>query len=262
MNILETIKAKKIEEVAEKRALYPIKLLEKSIFYESPAVSLKKYLNDPQRSGIIAEFKRKSPSKGFINTYANAEEVCLGYMQAGAAALSVLTDENFFGAKKDDLLFARKLNFCPILRKDFIVDEYQIIEAKSMGADVILLIAKMLSPQQIRQFTELAQSLGMEVLLEIHNETEINENRNAPCDLFGVNHRNLDTFEVNLANSLNLIEKLPPKVPKIAESGIKSVEEVHLLKQNGFKGFLIGELFIRHSNPAEKCRDFIKQLDL
>jgi len=260
--ILETILAHKIREVEERKSLYPVKLLEKSIYYESPCVSLKNYLLDTKRSGIIAEFKRKSPSKGFINTYADAEEVCLGYMQAGAAALSVLTDEHFFGAKAGDLPAARKVNFCPILRKDFIIDEYQIIEAKSLGADVILLIAKMLSPETILQFTDLAHSLGMEVLLELQNETEITEKSVLKCDLLGINNRNLNTFEVNLADSLQLASNLPPETPKIAESGIQSAADIRLLKENGFQGFLIGELFMRHSRPAEKCRELIKQLAL
>ena len=145
MSILDTIKVYKLKEVAERKSLYPIKLLEKSIFFESECVSLKEYVTDPKRSSIIAEFKRKSPSKGDINKYADAEQVTLGYMQAGASALSVLTDEHYFGAKKEDLPTARKFNYCPILRKDFVLDEYQIVESKSIGADAILLIASLLT---------------------------------------------------------------------------------------------------------------------
>ncbi len=260
MNILDTIKQHKIKEVAEKKALIPIKFLEKSIFFDTQGVSLKKYLNDPKHVGIIAEFKRKSPSKGFINQYADPAKISLGYMQAGATALSVLTDVNFFGAKNDDLSTARRFNYCPILRKDFIVDAYQIYEAKSMGADVILLIAAILSPAQIASFTEVAHQLKMEVLLEIHNEKEWLENKNTPVDLLGINNRNLDTFEVDIENSEHLINLLPKEMTKIAESGINDVETIQRLKKMGFKGFLIGEYFMKDADPAQKCKEFIQEL--
>ena len=261
MNILDEIKAHKIKEVQQKKELYPTKLLEKSLFFESPCIAMTDYITNPKYSGIIAEFKRKSPSKGFINKYAQPEEVTIGYMQAGASALSVLTDEHFFGAKKDDIITTRKFNFCPILRKDFIVDEYQIVEAKSLGADCILLIAKILTPQQIIDFSKYAKSLGMQVFLEIHSEKELNENSNADIDLIGINNRNLDTFEVNIENSIQLAQKLPKNVVKIAESGLNSIETIKTLKSNGFDGFLIGEYFMKHSNPAEKCKELIKQLN-
>jgi indole-3-glycerol phosphate synthase len=221
---------------------------------------MKEYISDTSRSGIIAEFKRKSPSKGDINKYANVQEVTLGYMQSGAAALSVITDEQFFGAKKDDLQMARKFNYCPILRKDFIVDEYQIVEAKSIGADAILLIAKMLSPNEIAQFSVFARSLGLEVFLEFHSEEEIKQNENAQIDLAGINNRNLNSFEVDIENSIRLAGLLPNAVLKIAESGIDTAQTIQTLKQNGFNGFLIGEYLMRHSNPAEKCKELIKQI--
>lgn len=260
MNILEEIKQNKLKEVQTKKELYPIKLLEQSIYFSAPNVSMKKYLLDDSRSGIIAEFKRKSPSKGDINKYANVQEVTLGYMQAGASALSILTDEKYFGAKKDDLSIARKFNYCPILRKDFILDEYQIIEAKSIGADVILLIAKMLSPQQIRSLSQFAKTLNLEVLVEFHSEKEILENDFSSIDLAGINNRNLDSFEVDFENSIRLASLIPNTSIKIAESGIESTESIQLLKKNGFKGFLIGEYFMRNSNPAAKCKELIKLL--
>src|ERR1700749_3352019 len=175
MNTLNTIIEHKRKEVQEKKDLYPSKLLERSIYYNSPCVSLKKYLLRNDLTGIIAEFKRKSPSKGFINKYADIEKTTVGYMQAGASALSVLTDTNFFGGKNEDLSLARKFNFCPILRKDFTVDEYQVIEARSIGADAILLIAAVLSKEQIKNLTKLATDLGLEVLLEIHGEEELDK---------------------------------------------------------------------------------------
>jgi indole-3-glycerol phosphate synthase len=260
MTILEQIKQHKIAEVNAKKSLYPTKLLEQSPYFESTCVSMKKYISDPNRSGIIAEFKRKSPSKGDINKYANVQEVTLGYMQAGASALSVLTDEHFFGAKKDDLQTARKFNFCPILRKDFIVDEYQIIESKSMGADVILLIAKMLSPQEISTFSEIAKTLGLEVFLEFHNKEEILKNGEVTFDLAGINNRNLNSFEVDIENSIRLANLLPKNVLRIAESGIESADTIHTLKNNGFKGFLIGEYFMRNSHPEQKCKELIKEI--
>ncbi|OFY43684.1 MAG: indole-3-glycerol phosphate synthase [Bacteroidetes bacterium GWF2_40_14] len=260
MNILEQIKQHKLAEVASKKELYPIKLLEQTPYFLSSCVSMKKYISDSSRSGIIAEFKRKSPSKGDINKYANVQEITLGYMQSGASALSVITDEHFFGANKDDLQTARKFNYCPILRKDFIVDEYQLVEAKSMGADVVLLIAKMLLPKEIAQFSQFAKSLGLEVFLEFHDKEEIKQNELAEIDLAGINNRNLNSFEVDIENSISLANLLPKEVLKIAESGIDSSQTIKKLRQNGFSGFLIGEYFMRNSNPAEKCKELIKQL--
>jgi indole-3-glycerol phosphate synthase len=260
MHILETIKQEKIREVEERKSLFPVKLLEKSVFFESPCTSMKEYVGAPERSGIIAEFKRQSPSKGNINRYADVEQVSVGYMQAGASALSVLTDNKFFGGSSQDLITARKFNFCPILRKDFIIDEYQIVEAKSIGADVILLIARILTPEQIKKLTEVAHQLGMEVFLETHSEQEILDNLDAPVDLVGINNRNLDTFEVSVENSIRLAEMLPNERIKVAESGIDSIDTIRLLKQNGFKGFLIGEYFMKNSNPASTCRELIQSI--
>ena len=260
MKILDTIKAHKINEVRSRKELYPTKLLEQSPYFDTTCVSMKKYLTDPNRSGIIAEFKRKSPSKGDINKYANAQEVSLGYMQAGAAALSVLTDEQFFGARKEDLPTARKFNYCPILRKDFIIDEYQIVETKSMGADVTLLIARLLSPKEIANLSTLSKSLGMEVLIEFHHKDEILRNAEVCIDLAGINNRNLDSFIVDIENSVSLAETLPDDIVRIAESGIESADTIQIMKQAGFQGFLIGEYFMRQSRPAEKCAELIKEL--
>lgn len=260
MSILDLIKVSKLKDVAERKSLYPIKLLEKSIFFESECVSLKEYVTDPKRSGIIAEFKRKSPSKGDINKYADAEQVTLGYMQAGASALSVLTDEHYFGAKKEDLPTARKFNYCPILRKDFVLDEYQIVESKSIGADAILLIASLLTAAEIESFTSMAHKLGMEVMLETHTNEEVVAYQDTTSDIVGINNRNLHNFEVDIENSIKLLQGLPKNMVKIAESGIESAESIRLLKKHGFDGFLIGEYFMRHSHPAEKCKELIKQL--
>ncbi len=259
MDTLQTIVEYKKKEVAEKKSLYPVKLLEKTIYFNSPCVSFKKYLQRDDLTGIIAEFKRKSPSRGFINKYVDIEKTTLGYMQAGASALSILTDTIFFGGKNEDLTTARKFNFCPILRKDFIVDEYQITEAKSIGADVILLIAAVLDKEQIKNYTKLANDLGMEVLLEIHGEDELDKII-PKIEVVGINNRNLRTMEVSIQNSLDILPKLPSSVLKISESGIKTAEQLVQLKNAGFNGFLMGEFFMNHGRPEEACMQFIKEV--
>lgn len=260
MNILNQIVTQKQKEVAERKSLYPVKLLEKSTFFGSPAVSFKKYLLREDKEGIIAEFKRKSPSKGMINKYADVERTSIGYMQAGASALSVLTDHDFFGGKNEDLTTARKFNYCPILRKDFIIDEYQIVEAKSIGADVVLLLATVLNASQIKQFAQFARSIGLEVLLEIRDAEEL-RSINEFVDAVGVNNRNLKNFTVNISQSFDLADLIPSEFVKISESGIGSAKTIHELKNVGYKGFLIGEKFMRNSRPEIACADFIKEVN-
>ncbi len=259
MDILEKIIAYKKTEVAEKSSFIPQKLLEKSIYFESKAVSMKKYLTNQEKSGIVAEFKRKSPSKGSINVIASVEKTSIGYMQAGAAALSILTDKEFFGGSNEDLIAARKFNFCPILRKDFIVSEYQIIEAKSIGADCILLIAAALDSQRLRELAVFAKSLGLEVLMEVHDEEELESHLNEHLDLVGVNNRSLKTFEVSLEASFGLVDKIPNQFVKISESGISAPETLIQLKKAGFDGFLIGENFMKSSRPHQAAYNFINE---
>jgi indole-3-glycerol phosphate synthase len=260
MDILETIIARKTSEVAEAKELFPIKLLEQSIFFSSPTVSLKKYVQRADKTGIIAEFKRKSPSKGVINAYASVERTSLGYMQAGASALSILTDKHFFGGSNEDLKTARKYNFCPILRKDFTIDEYQIVEAKSIGADAILLIAAVLSPEKISKLVEFAHGLQLEVLLEVHNEEELRSNLNSSADLVGVNNRNLKTFDVTIDTSKKLSELIPAGVVSVSESGISNPAIIVELRKFGYQGFLIGENFMKHSRPDEEAKRFTSDL--
>ncbi|MCC5932546.1 MAG: indole-3-glycerol phosphate synthase TrpC [Cyclobacteriaceae bacterium] len=262
MNILQNIVQKKREIVAERRELIPVKLLEKSIFFPSQTVSLKKYLLRPDKSGIIAEFKRKSPSKGLINKNATVEKTSIGYMQAGASALSILTDTDFFGGKNEDLTTARKFNFCPILRKDFILEEYQIIEAKSIGADAILLIAAILDPDKARSLSAFAHSLGMEVLLEVHSASELQKFLDTDPDLIGVNNRDLSTFQTKVQTSLDLASLIPDEMVKVSESGIDDPLKIIQLKQAGYKGFLIGEYFMQHGRPEGACQEFIRKLKL
>ncbi len=259
MNILDKIVAHKHKEVKERKELYPTPLLEKSTFFKSKTVSLSHYIKREDKSGIIAEFKRKSPSKPSINIYANVEEVSTSYMQAGASALSVLTDNKFFGGKSEDLTTARKYNFCPILRKDFIIDEYQIIEARSIGADAILLIAEILTKEEVKNLSSMAHSLDMEVLLELHSEAQLDKYVN-DIQLIGVNNRDLDTFKTDVDFSKNLISKLPLNATKVSESGIHNASVVNDLKAIGYDGFLIGERFMSNAHPGEACKSFIQEL--
>jgi indole-3-glycerol phosphate synthase len=258
MNILDTIVAKKKEEVAARKALVSSAALEKETFFTRPTLSLVESLVHPERTGIIAEFKRKSPSKGVINGQADVVEVTNAYTQYGASGLSVLTDEAFFGGNSEDLIKAR-VNEIPVLRKDFIIDEYQITEARAIGADVILLIAACLTPQEVQKLAAFAKSLQLEVLLEIHDETELGHICDE-TDLVGVNNRNLKTFEVDINTSLRLISHMPASKPGVAESGISSPEAIKTLKQAGFKGFLIGENFMKQPLPSVAFADFVKQL--
>lgn len=260
MNILDKIVAHKKSEVEEKQSFFPSKLLESSIYFQTDVVSLKKYVTRPDKYGIIAEFKRQSPSKGIISAAPSIEQISIGYMQANASALSVLTDEHFFGGSNDDLQTARKFNYCPILRKDFILSEYQLIEAKSIGADAILLIAAILSAEEVKTLASFAKSLGLEVLLEIHNQRELDK-ITSNIDLVGVNNRNLENFTVSLETSISLAKDIPEEFVSISESGIRSPEDVHLLKSHGYDGFLIGELFMKTAVPHLACANFIQKCE-
>lgn len=257
---LEKIILNKNREITERKSLYPVKLLERSVYFPTLPVSMKSYLTRSDKLGVIAEFKRKSPSKGWINQFAKPGEITLGYMQSGASALSVLTDKVFFDGSFADLTAARAENYCPILQKDFILDEYQIIEAKSIGADCILLIAAVLTKDELRQLAAFAHSLKLEVLVEIHQEIEL---KKIPDEvkIIGINNRNLETFEVDLENAKRLLEKLPNEKVKVAESGIHSAEVASELKGMGFDGLLIGEQFMKTIDPVGACRRFIRGLE-
>ncbi len=259
MTILEEIVAFKKREIAERRELVPVKKLELSGHFNAPAVSLVNYLKRPDKVGIIAEIKRRSPSRGMLNEYISVEQLSIGYMQAGASALSVLTDTKYFGGSNDDLTTARKFNYCPILRKDFIVDEYQIVEARAIGADAILLIAAILSAEQIKVFSALAASLGLETVLEIHGVEELPQDMN-DIGILGVNNRDLKDFTTDVNRSFEIAGKLPGGLTKISESGLNDAETILALKQAGFDGFLIGESFMRNSRPEEACAALAQKL--
>jgi indole-3-glycerol phosphate synthase len=259
MSVLEKIVRSKRIEIESMRKNTPVALLEKSKYFQRETLSLERSLLDKGKHGIIAEFKRKSPSRGVINNGVTPENVCPRYMSSGASAVSVLTNGEFFGGSNEDLARARKLCNGPILRKEFIIDEYQVVESKSIGADAILLIADILSGVEVKRLSALAESLKMEVLYEIHDKNGI-EKLPPGSRLTGINSRNLGNFSIDM-NILNrTISMLPPDSIKIAESGIHSVETVTKLKTMGFTGFLIGELFMKEKDPGEACNKFINDL--
>ncbi|MEO5997425.1 MAG: indole-3-glycerol phosphate synthase TrpC [Chitinophagaceae bacterium] len=257
-NILDTIIRHKTEEIKKAKVAVSMGELERSKFYNRKTLSLKQFLQDATRTGIIAEFKRKSPSKGIFNSDAKPELVTRAYAEGGASGLSILTDEFFFAGNKEDLVKAR-FNVIPILRKDFIIDEYQIAEAKAIGADVILLIAACLTPVRVLELASYAKSLGLEVLLEIHNEDEL-IHICEHVDLVGVNNRDLKTFTVDVNRSIELVKKIPEGKIKISESGISDVKTIMLLKQHGYSGFLIGETFMKEKDPAIAFARFVHTL--
>jgi indole-3-glycerol phosphate synthase len=259
MTILDEIIARKYLEVEERKSAFPISVLEKSLFFQKKPRSLKKGILGEGSSGIIAEFKRKSPSAGIINANSLAQEVCLEYEKAGASAVSVLTDTTFFGGSSEDLTNVRKHVDCPVLRKDFIVDEYQIIEARSIGADAILLIAELHPANRLEELFRFAQSLELEALIELHDEKNIHR---IPYDaqMIGINSRNLASFRVDIDHLIHLIHLLPEKSIKVAESGIKSLADYFTLKNAGFDAFLIGEYFMKSTDPGRTCKNFIEDL--
>jgi indole-3-glycerol phosphate synthase len=258
MNILEKIVASKRQEVDQARSLCSIADLEKRPLFKQQPLSLRDSLRGGEKTGIIAEYKRRSPSKGVINDQATVEEVTAAYARYGASGISVLTDTPFFGGSLKDLERAVG-NQVPLLRKDFMIDPYQLVEAKAYGASVILLIAACLSQKEVKQLAKGARDLGLEVLLELHDASEL-DHICEEVDMVGINNRNLKTFEVSIEASLRLLEHLPKSKPAVAESGINRVETIALLRQAGFKGFLIGEYFMKQTNPAIAFAEFAKQL--
>lgn len=258
--ILDQIVTRKKEELVLKKQTTPLQTLENLLHVSTP-ISLCATLANENRSGIIAEFKRKSPSKGILKANADVVQVTRSYVNAGAAALSVLSNEDFFGAHATDFETARKANVCPVLRKEFIIDEYQVIETKLMGADAILLIAAILTPERTKELAFLARQAGLEVLLEIHTLEELNR-INGYVDLVGVNNRDLKTFNVSIQRSIDLFDHIPKNFTKISESGIDSPEKLIKLKQKGYNGFLIGERFMITPDPGASCKEFIHQVDI
>jgi len=260
MNILDKIVIDKRKEVALRKSQIPLKQLETSVLFERSTISLSQSLKN-STSGIIAEHKRRSPSKAVINQCLNVQDVSRGYEEAGVCGMSVLTDGKYFGGSLDDLIIARASCNLPLLRKEFIIDTYQIVEAKAYGADVILLIAAILTKEEIKQFSELAKSLDLDVLLEVHNLDELQKSIMPTIDMLGVNNRNLKTFEVSLETSKALSNHIPDDFVKVSESGISSIEAIKELQPYGYKGFLIGENFMKTDNPGLSATEFINTLN-
>jgi len=258
-NILQEIVGKRKETVKMLKSIVPMQAWEMLPHFSRNCLSLKKSLLDESLTGIIAEFKRASPSKGIINDKADLFDVLFDYELNGASAVSILTEPIYFKGNNDDMMNIAGSMTIPVLRKDFIFEKYQVAESKAIGADVILLIAACLSPSEVKKLAAYAKSIGLEVLLEIHNTEEL-EHICDEVDLVGVNNRNLKTFEVDINTSLQLIDKIPAGKTAISESGIRSLDTIVTLKQAGFKGFLIGETFMKEENPGKAFKKFVAAL--
>lgn len=260
MNILEKIIQRKRIEVDDAKERVSVAELESMPLFSRTSYRLADFVFDPNRNGIISEFKRASPSKGVINDHSNIVDVVTAYAANGVSAISVLTDGDFFGGSLQDLLIARQNVNIPLLRKEFIIDEFQIIEAKAYGADIVLLIAACLTPKEIIQLSTIAKTLDLNVLLEVHNEKELSDNLIDTVDAIGVNNRNLNDFTVSVDHSLNLVNQIPDQYIKISESGISEVNTIKELKTAGFNAFLIGENFMKSKDPQLAIADFTKRL--
>jgi len=259
MTILDTIIADKHREVTLKKSIIPVSQLEASVLFQRTCISLRQNLIN-STSGIIAEHKRRSPSRAVINQDFSVEEVVKGYEEAGVCGISVLTDGKYFGGSLDDLILARACVTRPLLRKEFIIDAYQILEAKAYGADVILLIAAVLNREELKHLSAFAKHIGLEVLLEVHHLEELEQSLMPSLDMIGVNNRNLKTIEVSLENSKLLASKIPNDFVKVSESGISTIEAVKELQAYGYKGFLMGEHFMKTNCVGKSAKEFIDQL--
>lgn len=254
--ILDEIVQFKQQEVAKQKQEHSVLAFEKSKFFERSVLSLKNKIIQNKDISIIAEYKRQSPSKGLINGIAKVENVIKGYYENGAVGVSILTDNKYFGGKNDDLESVRHIQI-PILRKEFIVDEYQIFEARAIGADCILLIAACLSKKEILTLSKQAKNLNLEILLELHEEKDL-DCMNEYIDMIGINNRNLQNFEVDLNHSFYLLNKIPSSFIRIAESGIHNEKDLLKLKNEGFDAFLIGEIFMKKEDPALALQNFLQ----
>jgi indole-3-glycerol phosphate synthase len=256
--ILKNILARKQEEIAERSALVSIpQLIEKAASASAPRGFAKAMADKIARgeSAVIAEIKKASPSKGVIRENFDPAAIATSYEQGGAACLSVLTDVDFFQGADEYLQLARNASSLPVIRKDFIVDEYQIYEARAMGADCILLIVSALEKEQLTQLHEVALSLGMDVLIEVHDEAELDIALTFDNPMVGINNRNLHTFEVSLENTYKLLNKIPANKVVITESGIHAREDVAAMRAQNVHAFLVGEAFMRHDEPGEKLSE-------
>lgn len=260
MNILEKIIQRKRVEVEQAKKETSIAELQEKPFFNRTCYSLRDSVLDPSKNGIISEYKRASPSKGIINDHSTPAEVAKAYEQNKVSAISVLTDHDFFKGSLDDLVAVRNAVNIPVLRKEFIIDPFQITEAKAYGADIILLIAACLSSEEIKQFSAYAKEIGLNVLLEVHNEEELKNNKFDTIDAIGVNNRNLIDFSVSIQHSIDLVTLIPDQFIKVSESGISDPETIKQLKDVGFQAFLIGENFMKTEDPAKAIQEFVKHI--
>ena len=260
MKILDKIVYDKKSEIENLSKIVSISDLENQKDFTKQSKSLKESIKK-SKSGIICEFKRKSPSNEKINYKSNVSDVINGYEKAGAVGVSILTNKKYFDGSISDINEVKKSINIPILRKEFIISEYQIVESKSIGADAILLIASILNKEDIKNYSSLAKSIGLEVLLEIHSIDELNKISNTDVDIIGINNRNLDTLDIDIKNSIDMFEKIPSEFIKISESGISKVESIIRLIKVGYDGFLIGENFMKTSKPEESAYNFIKKVE-
>lgn len=257
MHILDKIvEHKKLELYRSKKDIPQEEIIDAKIYHDTAKDFPSSVKNG---TGIIAEFKRRSPSRPTINLGAQAEIISEGYAKAGVSAISVLTDSHFFGGSFDDMKKVRSTVDLPLLRKDFMIDSYQIHEAKSIGADAILLITEILSKGQIQDLAGLAKEIGLYVLMEVHTQQQL-EKYDSAVDMVGVNNRDLTNFTVDYKTSMDLFDHLPSDVIKISESGIHDVEVIHELREHGFDGFLIGERFMKSDDPGKSCAEFINSI--
>lgn len=261
MSILQKIVEDKKREVALKKSLVSFKQLSSYNLFDKEIISLSGSIEN-SNSGIIAEHKRRSPSKSTINHTLSVAEVAKGYENAGVSGISILTDQKYFGGSLEDLVLARASVSLPILRKEFIIDEYQIVEAKAHGADAILLIASILTTSEIKSLSQFAQAIELEVLLEVHNLEELQRSLMPSLNIIGVNNRNLATFDVDLSTSIMMSEYIPQEFLKISESGITSPQNILELQKYGYQGFLIGENFMKTDNPGKSAEDFIQEITM
>ena len=259
MSILDRIAAQKRREIALKKQLIPEENLREYPLFNRPVHSLRASLQE-RPFGIIAEHKRRSPSREVINQKVALPDVVTGYDRAGAAGISVLTDGTFFGGSLEDLVLARACTALPLLRKEFILDPYQITEARAHGADAILLIAALLEPGEMETLSQAARDLNLEVLLEVHDKEELFRCPEGSADLIGVNNRNLKTFEVRLETSMELAASIPEGVLRVSESGLGEASDIHRLREKGYHGFLMGESFMKQQDPGKALGNLLEIL--
>lgn len=259
MNILEKIAANKAREVELRKKVISRPLLENTQLFKRPTFSLADSLVTSE-FGIIAEHKRRSPSRPIINQSLAVADVVTGYARANVSGISILTDTTYFGGCVDDILMTRAAVATPLLRKEFILDEYQIVESKSTGADAILLLACMLKPFEIKKLSVLAMSLGMEILLEVRSKEEFERSICPEISLVGVNNRNLKDFTVDVNTSHELARHIPSEFVTVSESGLTNAETVNELRASGYQGFLMGEHFMKHDDPGAAAKQFMDEM--